>query len=73
MILKIYLKGSKELKVPEFIRLHKDHGFQSVYFFDNPKKFFYGRIIEIEADAKQIDNWVDQLADEYIEVFKENL
>lgn len=73
MILKIYLKGNKTIQIPDFIQLKKDHGYQSVYFFDMPKKFFYGRIIEIEADVQQIDSWVSELNSNNIEVYKESL
>jgi len=73
MILKIYLKGSKPIQIPDFIQVNKDHGYQSVYFFDMPKKFFYGRIIEIEADVHQIDSWVNDLISQKIEVYKECL
>lgn len=55
-----FYRRTEEIQLPKNVWLVEDHGVQSIYVMDGPRKRFYGRVITVKAETKaDVDKWLE--------------
>jgi hypothetical protein len=67
-MVKLHFHRRQEVELPKNITLVEDHGVQSIYVMDGPRKRFYGRVLTVKAETKaEIDEWLKNDSEVYID------
>lgn len=74
LLVKLYFHGKQELseiEVPKTVEVVQDHGVQSIFVMDGPRKRFYGKVLTIKGEKITVDEWLKNNNEVYVDSYYE--